>query len=551
MKTRNILSMLFSILIIQSYFGQSSLNATLNSFKRPTPLIGFNAQASFSTATWTLQSWRDSVATLNSGILRYPGGSNSNYFDWQTGASMNSACTPTWVANLQNTVAVKAEHFQLGLNACAAKALMVLNFQCSNINYQLQGLNYALSKGVPINYLEIGNEHNIYQSVEQYIPASIYAPGAKTWADSLKAHYPNAKVCLVGGAGSHPLTTGWLDSIFSKNPNIDALSFHVYLPAGNSDNKFFARRALSMPFNTASGGTGGLISRYAASKFNSSVVPSNIEVWATEFNLSEQIYGNPIQHAGTWTHGLYVSEMAHLLMTQPKVTMLLNHNVTGLKDFAAVDINKQVTANGVAMKLLGEMAKGTDSTQLLDFNGQANITWSTTTYPSLIGWKFWKGNNQYGWVCNLSQNAIKVSFNQIISGTIKYDNYYADTASFVQGIKSLNHISGNTSDSISLPPFSITTMLSQSNTSIISYPKLVKDLLVYPNPSNGTINIGLNNEELKRLKILDVLGREISYDIIQKNWNGLSVKLNEETGFYFLIIETSQRIYKEKILIQN
>ena len=503
---------------------QTGLNATLNSFKRPTPLIGFNGQANFCTGNWANQSWLDSLATLNTALLRFPGGTNANHWDWQTGWYQNAATTPSWVANLTGTCISRADEFKIGMNACNSKALLVINFQHSNIGYQIQGLNYAISKGVPVEKIEMGNEHNIGSSAQQYIPAGTYASLGKVWADSLKSHYPNSKICMVGGAIG-TTTAAWHDSIFSKNPNIDALSFHLYLTAGNNDNNYFTRRALSMPF----GNTTGVNYRYNTAKFTQTVIPSNIEIWATEYNLGEAVSGCPIQHAGTWTHALYLNCMSNELMNIPKITMLLNHDVAGSNDFAAVDNNNKITAAGVSMGLLGSVSKGTDSTQLITFNSQPTITWSTTTYPSLMGWKFWKtnSNTKNAWITNLSSQTIKVSVDQIIGTNFSFAHYKADTNFVVNGIKSLSITTGFSTDSITIPPYSITVLKDLTNTSINESSKEY-DFTFYPNPVSQTLYF---SKSLEAVKIYDVYGRNI------KSCNGSSRNISVDDlpdGVYFL-----------------
>jgi len=541
-----LLSFVFLSVLIH---GQAALNATLTTFKRPTPLIGFNGAANFCSATWTNKPFRDSVGTLRPSIIRFPGGTNSNHWDWQTGYWQVAPSTPTYVANLTNTCITRADELQLGLNASpGSKAVMVLNFQYSNINYQVQGLNYAVSKGVPVEYIELGNEHNISSSIQQYIPASTYATQGKIWADSLKANFPNAKVCMVGGAIPFSPTSGWHDSIFSKNPNIDALSFHIYLGAGNNDSKFCTKRALSMPFNTSTGATGGVASRFMTGKFTNSVVPNNIEVWATEYNMSEQLTSCPIQHAGTWTHALYLSEMSHLLMSQPKITMLLNHNVTGLVDFAAVDMGTNVLASGVAMRLLNEAARSTDSTASVNFVGQANITWSTTTYPSLIGWKFWKGPTENAWICNLSPNSTKISADEIVGTNFSYDSFYEDSTFVVQGLASLKHNLGLSSDSVTLPAFSITLLKKQSSSGILTSSQK-NNFKIYPNPTLDLVTIESTIEnKITKISVYDPLGRLI---LEKKNTTSdkfISIKIPESAGIYNLVIDTDKGTCITKII---
>jgi hypothetical protein len=538
--------LLFLTMVVTKAFSQISLNGTLAGFKRPTPIIGFNGAANFCPATWSNQAFRDSVATLNSEMFRFPGGTNANHWDWQTGWYQNAPSTPTWVANMTNTCIVRADELQLGLTATGAKAVMVTNFQNSNIAYQIQGLNYAASKGVAIEYIEMGNEHNISSSAQQSISASVYSTNGKIWADSLKAHFPNAKVCMVGGAMPSGPNTIWHDSIFFKSPNIDALSFHLYLGAGNTDSVFCTTRALSMPFNSSS----GVVSRYNTAKYTSSVVPNNIEVWTTEYNMGEQLWFSPIQHAGTWTHGLFISEMSHLLMMQPKITMLLNHNISGSVDFAAVDMSRNILAGGISMQLLREASMGTDSMALINFASQPILTWSATSYPSLIGWKFWKGLIENAWICNLSPQPIKLSADEIVGTNFSYDSFYADSAFVVKGIASLNHNMGFSNDSIVLPPFSINVLKQQSSTSI-SEIYAANTLRVYPNPTADDITIDIGNEILiTGITIYDVIGKivnEIKSSNIKRQIN---VKMTDLQGIYFIKIETEKGTFLKKIIKQ-
>ena len=221
--------------------------------------------------------------------------------------------------------------------------------------------------------------------------------------------------------------------------------------------------------------------------------------------------------------------MSHLLMSIPKITMLVDHNVTGTTDFAAVDVNHKVTASGVAMKLIGEASKGTDSTALIDFNGQASVTWSTTSYPSLIGWKFWKSNSNTKnvWISNLSSQTIKVSVDQIIGTNFSFSHYKADTNFVVNGVKSLSITTGFSTDSITIPPYSITILKDLNSTSLKENSKEY-DLTFFPNPVSQTLYF---SKSLEAVKIYDVYGRNV------KTYNGTIQNITVDElpdGVYFL-----------------
>lgn len=230
----------------------------------------------------------------------------------------------------------------------------------------------------------------------------------------------------------------------------------MYLGAGNADGVFDARRALSQLFAPS----GGLVNRYAISGFDSPPVPSDIEVWATEYNLGEALAGATAQHAGTWTHALYVSAMSHLLMTLPKVTMLVNHNLTNTLDFAAIDPQTgRITANGVAMTLLARASRGRTYAAEITFPGQPTVTSGSTTYPSLIGWRFRSAGPTAAWVLNLSGDSLTVDLSAVgLGGSFTYDVYSADPALVVDGVSSLTRATGTTTGSVMLPGFSIAVL---------------------------------------------------------------------------------------------
>lgn len=429
----------------------AAVTATASS-TRTTPLIGLNTNAHHSVANWTLPWFRAATASLLPAVLRYPGGTTANHWDWQTGWFQAAATTPAQFANITPKGTIRADEFQLGLTQADAEALLVINVQHSTLQYEMQGLAHAEAVGVPIHLVELGNEHNIASSF-QAMPPETYAANVADWSQAIRAAWPGVRICAVGGAP--PNNPGWHDAIFARTPAIDALAFHIYLGAGNGDGIFDAARALSIPFAA----NGGVLDRYAKSGFDDPAVPTGIEVWVTEYNLGEVLAGATKQHADTWTHALYVSAMSHLLMTIPRVTMLVNHNLTNTLDFAAIDPNTQrITANGVAMMLLDQASKDLPNASQLGFPGGPSVTSSGTTYPSLIGWRFSGGSTQKAWVVNLSASSIEVDFSQVLGGTFTWETVSGDPALQVDGRASLANAAGASVGPVTLPAYSISVL---------------------------------------------------------------------------------------------
>jgi len=492
---KNLTTCLLLLLLTSPSFAQI-VDAQLSGAPRATPLIGMNTNAHHTVANWMLPDFVDSVASLNSAILRYPGGTVSNHWDWQTGWFQNSPCTPPNLANINPVGSATPAEFKVGLDASQASALMVVNVQCSDINYQLQGLAHAESVGIPIDYVELGNEHNLTIS-SQFISPSVYDPIVAEWADSIKTYYPNSKICAVGS--EPPSQQQWHDSIFIFQPDIDALSFHIYLGAGNSDGFFNTRRALSVPFNQ-------LLTRYTQSHFNEA--PANVEVWATEYNLGELLNGTIAQHRDTWTHGLYFSVMSHLMLQVPRITMLINHNLTNQLDFAAIDPNThRITANGVASLLLGEASKGLPTAEEINFPNQPTLLWQSVSYPSLIGWRFTDGGTTRAWVCNLSDDAASISMDGILGNSFSYHQHWADSNFVVSGLASLNGtISSSETDVVVLQPFSISVFENNMSVGV----EAVQE--INPLVRQEATSVFLQTESPTSLSVIDALGRNLYLD---------------------------------------
>lgn len=72
----------------------------------------------------------------------------------------------------------------------------------------------------------------------------------------------------------------------------------------------------------------------------------------------------------------------------------------------------------------------------------------------------------------------------------------------------------------------------------ISEKNLDKNLKVFPNPSNGQIQVELNNATFQSISILNVLGQEIYFKEIQ-HLKRVNLDIPGEKGIYFIKVQTS------------
>lgn len=80
-----------------------------------------------------------------------------------------------------------------------------------------------------------------------------------------------------------------------------------------------------------------------------------------------------------------------------------------------------------------------------------------------------------------------------------------------------------------------------------------KDIIVYPNPSNGTFNVQIkNDEEVKKISLFDPLGKEVAIDYTKSNnVFKVNVPVPQHLQNYILRVQTDKNCYTSKLLIEK
>lgn len=133
---------------------------------RALPLLGFGTEL-----VW--QSTNDSgllaAASVAAGsrVARYPGGTPSNYWDWSCSHGNKTCCTELSLARKEvgkcsgamgQAPTKPAAWAQFVHHALRRATIFDLNVVQTNASYQLAGLKEFESLGVPVEFLEMGNE---------------------------------------------------------------------------------------------------------------------------------------------------------------------------------------------------------------------------------------------------------------------------------------------------------------------------------------------------------------------------------------------------------
>ncbi len=192
------LCFLFSSFVL---FGQQRIQATPGFVSRTTPKFGFNTNAhipanfpsGYSGANWTQQWFIDSTAYLNPEILRYPGGTNANHWDWKTGWYF-----PAYQPPAGPTLTIRADEFKSGVLACNGEGMYVVNMETSTPHYEMDGLRHIKAIGLDPKFIELGNEHNLNGGTQfplQLMSPEAYSKFAKTFCQ------PNTPFVPIGNIG--------------------------------------------------------------------------------------------------------------------------------------------------------------------------------------------------------------------------------------------------------------------------------------------------------------------------------------------------------------
>ncbi len=473
----------------------SVVKASVSSSSRPLSenYACFNVN-SLLVKSWSNPEFWQAINRVNPKLLRVPGGTESNYWDWQKGGLIDNVREEMagYPINFRDKKLKydrsKLEDIQVGMEATNTTPIFVLNLASSSLESQLEMLRTARDLGMPVKYIELGNE--FYFSLPNYervfpTPAD-YAQTAREWINAIKQEFPNAEISLVGVAASSKDSRrqkNWHQSLLDTTmEQADAVTLHIYKGHGlnslieaNSDYPFFTSEEvpiiLGQPFRKWH-------SLQKNKRFQ--LIPDNKEIWITEYNLFEKIFGKKNQNQqqrvmGSWVHGLYTLTTSLLFLEDSRIAIACNHVLTGNSRFAAIfnheksfvnptDENIRVqpmslSATGVTLSFLGEASSGMNQAQKIDFFGVPTLVGKKNfEYPALYGWMFHNDTQSQAIIVNLSDRDLKIDLESLFASTPKYKQIAENPRTLVTGSEVLKLKSGIAFNGMVLPPYSVTKL---------------------------------------------------------------------------------------------
>jgi len=434
-----------------------SVTATGLEPARSVPLYGFNGNNTRG-PKWSTPGLMSQIKALHPQIIRYPGGSVSDWWDWKTGWFVNNPDLPQKYRKIPK-VDMSLSELKKVVDATGCQVVFTLNMISASLADQMAMLHNAQQMGIPVNWVELGNESNLPKSagMQKFKSAKAYAQTSQSWVSAIRKNYPNAKVALVGGNTSNRnlIQSGkstWNSVVLGAAPAVNAIVMHNYaLPIRIINQSGIDFQKLYQQF----------VQSYKTKGFNN--LPSNQHIWLTEYNI-HWAYTQGFtdiktmqKYATTWSTAL-----GAVLMTSTetdlstKIDLLTFHNLTGWTPFSAIETTNKtfnLLPNGIGMQTWLQAAKGMTKMAKINFS-------SSIKDYQLLGWKFSNGSNQKVILVNLTNTSMAVNLNAVsLPQTISYHTIYSGKNQQTIGLSRVQKKNGTTTKGlITLPPYSITNL---------------------------------------------------------------------------------------------
>ncbi len=433
--------------------GAYTVTATLGGSARSViDFLGFNGEnIRDDSSVWLDPLFDSAIHNLAPQTIRLFGGTTANFWDWQHGTFTETARLPGIVAGHP------VPPIPLGTWAAAVKAggsdpVFDLNVLTDSLSDQLAMLHAAAGLGLPIRWVELGNELYVNAAVNRQVfpTGAAYGQTATTWIAAIKAAFPGVRVAVCGYSylgGNNP----WNSSLLSTVRGEDAITFHTYWnpapPGGGQAGSTFDNLLVATQRRFAN-----LVSH------DLPVLPPGVTAWVTEWNVQPD---PKVAVGGTWAAGLSQVLYAMDLLSQPKVELTDNHALTGWTDFAAIFGQAGgpgsrshpgspfgFTADGEAFSPLLAAMRNRASAQPLVFSSDPQVA---PGVDAIRGWSF--GGS--GFLLNLSGASVTVSLPTSLAN-LPARQLAANPTSRVTGSASVQVDAGTAGPSIVLPPYSVT-----------------------------------------------------------------------------------------------
>jgi hypothetical protein len=394
------------------------------------------------------------LAALEPGTLRFPGGATANYFQWKVGIPVKPPTGSCVSSTTSGLFKFTLSDLMKAYTGTGAPPVFDLNVMTSDLSCQMQMLQKAQQLGLPIDYVELGNE--FYLGIDNYPTyfktAADYGKAVASYVKAVHQDFPGALVAAVGSLpASSSREKSWNTDVLNAAQKAgglpDAITLHVY----PGYNKALTTGALPSLFTEP-------YSELTAISNVLGKLPVSRPVWFTEYNLHPKHTANSNPAQTSYAEPLFVAEMDLLLVEHVTSAQFIDFfsafGVNASYSYAGSAASPALTPGGLALTLVDEAAHGATLTRPIDFTGAPTLTAGGS--PALIGQSFTSTARREVLV-NLSPQTLTIKTGSAIPAGEPYEqvSYSGSPVSQVATASALTVKHLTTGSSISMPAYSI------------------------------------------------------------------------------------------------
>lgn len=491
---------------------------------------------------------------LGKPLMRYPGGTASNYLNlakgWHEawpGANANDSNRVSSFNKGMTNAGKGTKGEEIGkfidfLQATDATSTFVVNLTTMSGTDVATVLDSIKNRGEELDYVELANEVYFGQYTSIIADEASYIALAKDRADTVRSRFPNAKIgallpsqiytkenFLPGGGSSASRQEKWHQALKSET-FYDALVIHMYSSIG-MDHTVLA--ADFLPYQTAYNHT----IAHADLKFDSTFAqlskdfPST-DIWVSEFHVggfSGDVRQYRLRHS--YLGGLYSASFMLKLFSKPQIKIGNWHSMVQWLTYSesggqlSETYNFGTKVNYHLFKLFAEPSNNSERFATVEVGNILNYTGigqHSGSFADVEAGCFYNERTEKGYLIliNKWENTYQISTTELeskLKGTLTSTTEFAPdkSLSLTAAIESEDNYSRSfispNNGQYSILPFSVYVF-----EYIISGPltrsganNLKTYINLYPNPSQRLISIERNDQRFTEWKIHDTMGRLI------------------------------------------
>jgi hypothetical protein len=422
--------------------------------------FGFNLGASaIGGAYWDMTEFNDLAASLAPGTLRFPGGTVANDWDWINGWFFPGS-TPFGIPKNPPNGKTPLERFKQTIDASGADPIFVLNMVTDTLDSQIAMLHHAQELGMPIRYIELGNEFFFSgDRIETLFPTGAeYGREASRWIKTIHNEFPESRIAAIAAVVDDPSrpdrNSRWNIDLQTSLRRADAISMHIYFDFGLSDNDVLnyvsVANMLSRPFRNRD----ELRAKYLPH------LNANGSIWITEYGMRDRRE----DIINTWAHGLYSAAQTLIFLEEPRIELIHNHALVANPLTGAIIANKDgrtlnLSASGYALQPIARVIRQSYTVSPLIFSPAPQTAWSKGKYPALIGYAFDTANGLQVIVINLSGVNYPINLSYLFPQGMLVEQINGDPTLIVDSPDAiLRYQETLPPGQINLPPYSISVI---------------------------------------------------------------------------------------------